>query len=45
MLKANPVGVTNFFKLIESLEDHEDVQNVFSDFDIPADVLEQISAE
>lgn len=31
--------------LLSDLEDHEDVQNVFSDFDIPADVLEQISSE
>jgi len=30
--------------LMNDLEDHEDVQNVFSDFDIPADVLEQIEA-
>ncbi len=31
--------------LLNDLEDHEDVQNVYSDFDIPSDVLEQISTE
>lgn len=31
--------------LLNDIEDHEDVQNVFSDFDIPADTLEQILAE
>jgi YebC/PmpR family DNA-binding regulatory protein len=30
--------------LLSDLEDHEDVQNVFSDFDIPEEILEQISA-
>ncbi len=29
--------------ILNELEDHEDVQNVFSDFDIPAEVLEQIT--
>jgi YebC/PmpR family DNA-binding regulatory protein len=31
--------------LLNEIEDHEDVQNVFSDFDIPADTLEKILAE
>jgi YebC/PmpR family DNA-binding regulatory protein len=31
--------------LMESLEDHDDVQKVHSNFDIPADILEKLSAE
>ncbi|HNT35827.1 MAG TPA: YebC/PmpR family DNA-binding transcriptional regulator [bacterium] len=31
-------------KLMESLEDHDDVQNVFSNFDIADDILEEMSA-
>ena len=31
--------------LMESLEDHDDVQKVHSNFDIPVDVLEKIQAE
>jgi len=30
---------------MESLEDHDDVQKVHSNFDIPVDVLEKIQAE
>ncbi|HPQ39844.1 MAG TPA: YebC/PmpR family DNA-binding transcriptional regulator [bacterium] len=30
-------------KLMEKLDDHDDVQNVYSDFDIPDDVMEQFS--
>ena len=29
-------------KLIELLEDHDDVQNVWSNFDIPDEILERI---
>lgn len=31
-------------KLMEMLEDHDDVQNVYANFDIPEDVLEAITA-
>lgn len=31
-------------KLMEMLEDHDDVQNVYANFDIPADVLEAVTA-
>lgn len=31
--------------LIEALEDHEDVQQVYANFDIPDEVLEQVTAE
>jgi transcriptional/translational regulatory protein YebC/TACO1 len=29
--------------LMEELEDHEDVQNTYSNFDIPNDIMERIS--
>jgi transcriptional/translational regulatory protein YebC/TACO1 len=29
--------------LMEALEDHDDVQNAYSNFDIPDDVMERIS--
>ena len=31
-------------KLMEQLEDHDDVQNVYANFDIPAEVMETIEA-
>jgi YebC/PmpR family DNA-binding regulatory protein len=31
-------------KLMESLEDHDDVQNVYANFDIPDEVMQQIAA-
>lgn len=33
------------FRLIDALEDSDDVQNVFSNFDIPADVQAELDAE
>jgi YebC/PmpR family DNA-binding regulatory protein len=32
-------------KLMEKLEDHEDVQNVFANFDIPDEVMEQLESQ
>ncbi|MGA1875041.1 MAG: YebC/PmpR family DNA-binding transcriptional regulator [bacterium] len=32
-------------KLMEKLEDHEDVQNVFANFDIPDEVMEQLEEQ
>ena len=32
-------------KLMEALEEHDDVQNVHANFDIPADVLDEITAQ
>jgi transcriptional/translational regulatory protein YebC/TACO1 len=29
--------------LMEALEDHDDVQNAYSNFDIPNDIMERIS--
>jgi YebC/PmpR family DNA-binding regulatory protein len=34
----------SLMKLMESLEDHDDVQNVYSNFDIDDELMEQISA-
>ena len=31
-------------KLVEALEEHDDVQKVFGDFDIPTDVMEKLAA-
>ncbi|MCK9175516.1 MAG: YebC/PmpR family DNA-binding transcriptional regulator [Desulforhopalus sp.] len=49
MIPQNTVDVTeenvakNLLKLMDMLEDHEDVQNVYSNFDIDEDLLEQLS--
>jgi len=32
-------------RLMEALEDLDDVQNVYANFDIPAEVLEELQAE
>jgi transcriptional/translational regulatory protein YebC/TACO1 len=42
-----PVGedkATTVLRLLEALEEDDDVQQVYANFDIPADVLERISA-
>jgi transcriptional/translational regulatory protein YebC/TACO1 len=33
----------SLMKLMESLEDHDDVQNVYANFDIDDDLMEQLS--
>jgi transcriptional/translational regulatory protein YebC/TACO1 len=30
-------------KFVDALEDHDDVQNVYANFDIPDEILEEIS--
>jgi transcriptional/translational regulatory protein YebC/TACO1 len=37
-------GATKVMRLVEALEDLDDVQNVFGNFDIPDDVLESLDA-
>jgi transcriptional/translational regulatory protein YebC/TACO1 len=37
-------GAERVFRLIEALEDSDDVQNVFGNFDIPDDVMEELDA-
>lgn len=32
------------FKLLDTLEDHDDVQNVYANFDLPDDLAEKLSA-
>ena len=49
MIPQNTVDVTeenvakSLMKLLENLEDHDDVQNVHANFDIDDDLMEQIS--
>ena len=43
-----PVGedkAVSVLRLMESLEEDDDVQQVYANFDIPADVLERVSAQ
>jgi transcriptional/translational regulatory protein YebC/TACO1 len=35
-------GATKVFRLIEALEDSDDVQNVYANFDVSDDVYEQV---
>jgi YebC/PmpR family DNA-binding regulatory protein len=37
-------NAAKFLKLLEALEDHDDVQAVFANFDIPAAVMEELAA-
>ncbi|KRV50352.1 transcriptional regulator [Wenjunlia vitaminophila] len=37
-------GARKIFKLIDALEDSDDVQNVFANFDVPDEIMEKISA-
>ncbi|MFC7502427.1 YebC/PmpR family DNA-binding transcriptional regulator, partial [Nocardioides sp. GCM10030258] len=41
---ADPDAAGKVFKLVDVLDDLDDVQNVFSNADIPDDVLESIDA-
>ena len=50
MLPTSTVKVTGqaakqVLALVEALEDHDDVQNVYSNFDIPEEELESIAKE
>ena len=50
MLAENNVVLTlevarKVLNLVEAIEDHDDVQSVFANFDIPDDVLKQLAAE
>jgi len=50
MLPKNTVSVTDpdtarkIINLMESIEDHDDVQNAYSNFDIPPEVMAKVSA-
>ncbi|MGI8434966.1 MAG: YebC/PmpR family DNA-binding transcriptional regulator [Nocardioidaceae bacterium] len=41
---VDKAGAQRVFRLIEALEDSDDVQNVFGNFDVPDDVLAEIDA-
>lgn len=49
MVPKNTVDITDektarqILKLLENLEDHDDVQNVYANFDIPDEIMESIS--
>jgi transcriptional/translational regulatory protein YebC/TACO1 len=49
MLPQNSIAVSDpetarkVIALMEDLEDHEDVQNVYANFDIPDDIMTQLS--
>ncbi len=38
-------GAEKLMRLIDTLEDNDDVQTVYGNYDIPADVMEELSAE
>jgi len=48
MIPQNTIEITDLeqakkiLKLVDTLEDHDDVQNVYGNFDIPEDILNQI---
>jgi YebC/PmpR family DNA-binding regulatory protein len=43
-VKVDGKDAETVLKLFEALEDHDDVQNVYANFDIPDDVLEKFSS-
>jgi transcriptional/translational regulatory protein YebC/TACO1 len=44
MVKVNGVAeAKSVLALVEALEEHEDVQNVYSNLDVPDEVLQQLS--
>jgi len=45
MVPIDPAKVPALLNLLTELEDHEDVQKVYSDFDIPEDVLKEAMAK
>ena len=38
-------GARKVFRLVEALEDSDDVQNVYANFDVSDEVLEAVGAE
>ncbi|MDZ7672118.1 MAG: YebC/PmpR family DNA-binding transcriptional regulator [Halanaerobiales bacterium] len=44
-IKLEKSDAKKMMNLMEDLEDHDDIQEVYSNFDIPADVMEQIEKE
>ena len=44
-VKLNVSDAKNILALVDALEDHDDVQSVYANFDISDEIMEQISAE
>jgi len=44
-VEVDKSGATRIFRLIDALEDSDDVQNVFGNFDIPDDVMAELDEE
>jgi len=43
-VEVDEAGATKVFRLVEALEDLDDVQNVFGNFDVPDDVMASLDA-
>jgi transcriptional/translational regulatory protein YebC/TACO1 len=43
LVSLNEATAPSILKLLDALEEHDDVQSVYSNMDVPADVLERIS--
>ncbi|HLN77107.1 MAG TPA: YebC/PmpR family DNA-binding transcriptional regulator [Nocardioidaceae bacterium] len=43
-VEVDEAGATKVFRLVEALEDLDDVQNVFGNFDVPEDVMAALDA-
>ena len=43
LISLNEATAPSILKLLDALEEHDDVQSVYSNMDVPADVLERIS--
>ena len=43
-IKLTGQDAKNILSLVESLEEHDDVQNVYANFDIPDEILEEDSS-
>ena len=43
LVSLNDATAPSVLKLLDSLEEHDDVQSVYSNIDVPADVMERIS--
>ncbi|MDX1779396.1 MAG: YebC/PmpR family DNA-binding transcriptional regulator, partial [Thermodesulfobacteriota bacterium] len=43
-VKLDAKGAEQTLKLMEALEDSDDVQNVYANFDIPDEIMEKISS-
>ena len=43
LVNLDEAGAPSVLKLLDALEEHDDVQSVYSNIDVPADVMERIS--